>query len=510
MKTLMTLGLRRRDHGARASCRTRVGARRLFLAGLAGVAATGGCRSYERKPLELAATREAWLARSPSDESARRFAGTLGRAESDGGAVPVFDPSDGLTLGEAEPVALVFNRELRLARLRAGVLRATAEHAGLWADPVVGVDLERIVSGVAEPWVITGTVGLTIPISGRPAAEKDRAGAEYAAELQRLAAAEWATRAALRELWVEWSAQAHRARLAAELVDRLRDVAKLAERQEQAGVLSRVGARVFAVELAGSEADLIAARARASELELQLRDILGLSPQASLRLVESVAFTPRGDEGAWSRETMEQGNAELAAVRGEYEAAEQALRLEVRKQYPDLAVGPGYASDQGDDRVLLGLGLPIPLWNRNRQGVAEAAASREAARGRFESTYEHLASRLTIAQTRYEAARAVREAVESRVLPLADEQDSDVRRIAELGRVDPLLLLQGIRSRHDAKVRLVDARAAESIGAVRLDELIGPPTGGSPRGGPPASPEQPDSSANSAKPAEPAAPGGPP
>jgi outer membrane protein TolC len=185
---------------------------------------------------------------------------------------------------------------------------------------------------------------------------------------------------------------------------------------------------------------------------------------------------------------LDSSNPELAAVRAEYEVSEQSLRTEVRKQYPDLTIGPGYGTDQGDNRVLLGLSLPIPLWNRNQQGVAQATAQREVARGRFETTYEHLSSKLAIALTRFEAGKAQRALVESSVVPLADEQEADVRRVAALGRVDPLLLLESLKTQYGAKVRLVDARASESIGAVRLDELIGPPIPKLPQ---PATPESP-------------------
>ena len=78
------------------------------------------------------------------------------------------------------------------------------------------------------------------------------------------------------------------------------------------------------------------------------------------------------------------------------------------------------------------------------------------------------------------------------LVPLADEQDADVRRVAELGRVDPLLMLQAIKSQYDAKVRLVDARAAEATGGIRLDELIGPPTASPPFPVPPASQSPPE------------------
>jgi outer membrane protein TolC len=172
---------------------------------------------------------------------------------------------------------------------------------------------------------------------------------------------------------------------------------------------------------------------------------------------------------------MEQANPELNAVSAEYNVSEESLRTEVRKQYPDITIGPGYGTDQGDDRVLVGISLPVPLWNRNQQGVAVAEAERELARARFGVSYEHLASRLAVALTRYEAGRAQRESIETVVVPLADEQESDVRRIASLGRVDPLLLLEALSAQHEARLRLIDARATESLGAVRLDELIGPP-----------------------------------
>lgn len=475
MKTASSTAPRMRS-GTRALCAyPPVAVSTVVIAGL--LSGLAGCQSYERKPLDLDAIRVAWLSRSPSDPSIRDFAAGLDGADSGFGALRC-DPSDGLSLAEAEAVALVFNADLRQARLEADVTRATAAHAGLWEDPLLGVDLERIVSGAggANPWVVGSTLGLTIPISGRLEAEKARAGAELAAHLNRVAAREWATRAALRELWIEWSAARVRAEVTEELLARLRDVASLAARQEEAGSMTRVEARLFRLELAGREADLIALEARVRELELQIRSMLGLAPEMPLTLVPTVAFAARTTSMDELRTMLEASNPELAAVRAEYEASEQSLRAEVRRQYPDVTIGPGYGSEQGDNRVLLGLSLPIPLWNRNQQGVAQAAARREVAHGRFGTTYEQLSSRLAIALSRFEAGKAQRTLIESSVVPLTDEQEGDVRRVAALGRVDPLLLLESVKTQYAAKIRLVDARAGESIGAVRLDELIGPPT----------------------------------
>jgi outer membrane protein, heavy metal efflux system len=472
-RILVELSMKRHTFHAAA-----VSSARVISAVLLAAGGQAGCQSHERRPLDVAETRDAWLSRSASDESVRVFAERLASANPGASA---FDPADGLTLAEAEVVALVFNPDLRQARLEAGVWAAGAEFAGLWDDPVLGVDIERIVRGAggANPWVAGGTVGITIPLSGRLEAAKSRADAQARAELDRVAAREWATRSSLRELWVEWSAASMRLQIGRDVVARLQDIVHLAGLQEQAGSMSRLDARLFRVELARREADVLEYDGRLQELELQVRSMLGLSPRAQVTLMPVVSFATRELQGEAPRDAallaaMESSSPELAAVRSQYEVAEQSLREEVRKQYPDLVIGPGYGRDQGDDRVLLGLQVPLPLWNRNRQGVAEAKAEREAARGRFEGTYQHLATRLAIAMVRFESGKAQRAAVESTVVPLADEQEADARRVASLGRVDPLLLLESLKTQHDARLRLIDTRASESIGAVRVAELLGP------------------------------------
>jgi len=431
-----------------------------------------GCRTYELRPLDICAAEEAWLHRSVADETVREFAARLAATER--AQAETFDPTDGLTLSEAEPVALVFNRGLRVARLEARVAMATSEESGRWEDPIAGVDLERILESVSDPWVVAASIGITIPISGRLDAESAHADAEYRAALHAVAQREWETRIAVRETWIRWSSHLERAALLEQLVANLRSVAELATRQEEGGVLSRIDARVFRVELAGRETDAEALRAQVNDVELELRDLLGLAPTAPLQLVAALALdAPAGGEREL-RQMMLMRNPELLASAELYEVAELALRREIREQYPDLTIGPGYADDQGESRALFRLALPIPLWNRNQKAVAEATAAREAARARYEGTYERLSAHLVGAYRRHLAAREVREAIEHRVIPLALEQAEDVRRVASMGRVDAMLQLQAIDAQHEARLRLIDARAAEAIAAVRIQALLGP------------------------------------
>ncbi len=440
------------------------------IAGVLALATLGGCQAYQSQPLDMAAYRQEYLQRAADAPSVLQFAKRLASEEES----PVaFDLADGLSLAEAEAVALFYNPDLRVARLRAGVAQATARTAGLWEDPTLGVDAERILSNVQHPWIIGGAVGITLPISGRLDAEKQRATAAGHAELQQVKAQEWAVRCDLRRAWMEWSAAAHGAAIQTELLARLDDLLKLVDRLEKAGEYTRIDARVFRIERVTRAADLELIQSKAAEAELHVRSLMGLSAAAPVRLV--AATHHQSPQAADRRQAIETGNLEMAALKAEYEVAEATLQREIRAQYPDVTIGPGLKKEDGDDRALLGLSLPIPLWNRNQQGVAQALASRDLLRSQVQAGMERLLIALETAELRHRTAIRQRRTIETSVVPMVDEQEADTRRLAAAGRVDPLLILDALTRQHEARGRLLDSRVAESIALIRMDELTGPP-----------------------------------
>ncbi len=61
-----------------------------------------------------------------------------------------------------------------------------------------------------------------------------------------------------------------------------------------------------------------------------------------------------------------------------YAQAEIALEQAIRQQYPTLTLGPAIGREEGNNRVGFGAGINIPLWNRNRQAIAQQTAQRAA------------------------------------------------------------------------------------------------------------------------------------
>ncbi len=443
--------------------------RRVAVAALAG--ALAGCQGYERVPLDLDAHRARLLTRESAEEPLRHW---VERLAASGQQVPDrFDLADGLSPAEGEVLALFYNPDLRLARLDAGIALASFETAGLWEDPRFGFDGTQILSS-AGAFEYGLTLSLTIPVSGRLRVEKDRAGAAYEAELRRIVDAEWSLRAEMRSAWAGWAAASERVRLLGEVVAQVERITSITDRLEAAGELTRVESRLVRAEALGVRADLVAGRRSETQARLRLLELMGLPPDAKVDLLAvfpHAAIPQVGDE----TQHLIQANTTLAVHRAEYQIAEETLRLEVRRQYPDITIGGGYGNE-GDDRLLLGVSLPIPILNANRGGIAEARARRERARAGAETAYERLTHELASARAAMEAARQQRLSFEGELVPMLDAQAIEVERLAELGEIDTLVLLETVTRGLQAKSLLLELRTAEIVAASEIVRLLGPDT----------------------------------
>lgn len=453
--------------------RTRSGRRAAALGSIALLAATG-CQSYRAAPPALERHLDEWLARSPTAPAVAAFAQSL-RAPPRATARP-FDASDGLDADEAEVIALVFNGELRRARLATGITLAGVDHAGAWSDPTLGIDVAKIVSSSAEPWKLFGSLGLTLPLSGRLGLERTQAGRDHAVALARLAAAEWRTRMEVRRALAEREAASRRATVTREAVAALAEIVVVVDRMEQAGDLTRAEARLFRIE----QATLLA---RAAQLAAQLqrthhavRRLLGLAPTAELPLASEGALAPPHADELLANDSALRRHPALALARAEHEAAEAALELEIRRQYPDLELAPGLGREDGLDQVLLGLSLPLPLFERNRRAIAEATARRALTGAEVELALEQLLDARHAAETELSAARAQRTALEEGLVPLADQQFIDARHLAGLGELHALVLLDSLARQREAKLQLIDAALAETRAAIDRYEVVHAPT----------------------------------
>jgi outer membrane protein TolC len=441
-----------------------------LLAGPLAAALAGGCQTYSPAPVDLEAHARSFAARIPDAGSIGDFAARL---RMDDGPPRAVDADDGLDRHEGQYVALLFNAELRAVRLRAGVARAAADASGRWPDPELNAGFAKILESVAHPWIATASIALTLPVTGRPGLERELAESRHAQALLEARAAEARVLDALDLAWTRWSARRLEVDALADLIERLTALEAMAARLAAAQELNHVEARAFSLDRVSRQAQWIRARAAAAAAEAEIRQLLGLPPERDLRLVPATAIALRvGDEGA--RRALIDASPSVVLAEHEHELAERQLALAVARQWPELRLLPGFEEEDAQPRAALSFALPLPLWNGNGREIAESRAARGAAAETLRGSLERAMQDLARAEARRAAALEQRDLVEGQLVPLAEQQVVDGRKLADLGQLDVLLVLDALGRSFDAKALAIEAALAVAEATVEINALFWP------------------------------------
>jgi cobalt-zinc-cadmium efflux system outer membrane protein len=392
----------------------------------------GGCVRYHARPIDPARTVQALATRSLDDPGLGTFVDANAEPRPQTWPPPAWDLR-ALTLA-----AFYFHPDLDVARARWSVAQAGRVTAGERPNPSVaagpGYDTT---TKTPSPWI--PFVGFDIPIETAGKRGHRLAQASHLSEAARLdvASAAWRVRSRVRASLVDlWAASEERT-LREEEQALQQDNVRLLKLQWEVGAISAF--------------ELIQARLAADASRLALREAERRSAEARVRLAEAVGVTADALDGvSLSFEGLDDvpPEAALAEARAQallsrtdilsalaaYAAAQEALQLEVAKQYPDIHLGPAYEYDQGDNKWTLGVGLTLPIFSRNRGPIAEAEARRAEAAASFDALQARVLSEIDQALAGYRGARAQESDAEELLANLRQEETT-ARAIFELGEI---------------------------------------------------------------------------
>lgn len=432
-----------------------------------------GCQHVPPQPLDFTATRDAHRARLPELEPVRAY---LERAYPHSSApVDTFNLDDGVSLEEGQALALWYNPQLRVARIEAEGAAALGAASGRWPDPQLEVSagrkeieestggLLRDAGSVSREWIDAASLQITVPLSGRLRAERRMLKASHQVALAAAAEAEWQTLRQLRETWAAWTHATSAAELAGTHAAQLEEFARVAQALAQAGELQLTTARVFTIEHQHWTLEVARREAVARQLQGELFRQMGLLPGLPLALQPLAAPAQPSTHAELPKD-----HPALLHAESVYAAAEASLVHELRKQYPDLVLSPLREDDGGETSLQLGLGMPLPTWNANRAGIAEALAARETARARYEAAVFDLDAELRLALDEYANAANQRRELAEKQAPLVDQQLDDARRFLDAGELDLLVMHEAFQQAQDFRDAFLLAVLAEQQAAARL------------------------------------------
>jgi cobalt-zinc-cadmium efflux system outer membrane protein len=430
----------------------------------------GGCQglqTFQKQPLDLPSHSSKWLNQAPDTDLVMDFVKLI---EAKSGKSTNFNPANGVSMREAQMIALVYNPDLRVARLKANVAAATAKHAGLWDDPTVSFDILRVTDSVPKPWIVGGSISLTIPLSGRLRVEKSQAKAAMHAELDRVAEEEWRVANDLEKTWLAWSALQSELDQTKNIVSTLDSIVKSSKQLAEQGEIPKTEANLFTIEQTSQKIEIDRLRGEVLATEQEIRGLMGLSPKAPVKLISTLNVR----SWAPNNQRLAINNPSLNRLRSEYKVAEYDLLLEIRKQYPDLEIGPAVEREEGQSKIGFLGAIPIPSLNANRGGIAKAKANRQLAEAAFETEYERYVGKIAALKARKNALNSQNASMKKTLIPLVDQQLLDAKNLIDLGEGDSLVLLESFIRAHEAKLKVIAIQLKKSQVESDIRFLLGP------------------------------------
>ena len=390
------------------------------------------------------------------------------------------EPTGTINLRQALTLALTHNPDLKAFSWAVRAGEAKTLQAGLRPNPELETEIEEFggsgdLSGFSA---IETTIQLGVPIDLGGVRRKQRQIAGLEAEL-----AGWDYETArldvltqVNRAFIDVLAAQEVVTLNEELVRLAEQVFNTAKAQVEAGKVSPVQQMRTQVELANSRISL-----ETSKRELEgARFVLAATWGSTSPTFEKV----EGQfEMATPIPTVEQfadrvtQNPNIVRWTAEIAHRSAAIQLERSRRVPDLSIDGGmkHLSESGDVAFILGLSLPLPLFDRNQGAIREAEYNLAKA---FEEQKSAEVTVRTALATAYSALSAVAGTVSSlknEVLPSAQGTFDAVTEGYRIGKFDFLEMLDAQRTLFDVKGSYIDALAKYHKAVADVERLIGEP-----------------------------------
>jgi len=386
----------------------------------------------------------------------------------DGARLPVALP---LTLPQALQAAYANNPTLRAAGRAIGIADGERVQAGLLPNPELSVSTEGT---DRRSRVETVEMAQVIELGGKRSARIAAADHERQLAVEALRDRRSQLRADVMAAYLAALTMQERVLLARSAIEVASRATNAATRRVTAGKISpveqtrsRIAESTVRLELSQAEADLSLALRRLATL----MGSTGVIDQPLVMPAFDFAAVPAMSELAQrlaSAPRMRQARVQVSRQQAQVDL-ERALRV------PDLRVTVGSQRDReraDGSQAVLGISVPLPLFNRNQGNLAAAMHRADQARDELDAQQLELHQALADARQRAEVSQAQLDSLTRDLLPAA-QQAYDAAVIGfELGKFSFLDVLDTQRALILARTQYLGALSARYLAATDLERIV--------------------------------------
>ena len=388
-----------------------------------------------------------------------------------GGAPRMVEPAAPLTLNSALALALGANPLLSAAGRELEALEATIIQAQVHPNPQVAASVEDTRRATR-----TTTLQLNQPIElgGKRAARIGAAERGRDAAAADLDSRRAEIRSAVVAAFFDVLIAQERLRLAQASIELAQRATHAASRRVSAGKVSPVEETRARVAEAGVRIELTKAGSEQASARKRLASIWGNAmprferAEGDLEALPPLPALAELDSGLAA-------SPNLLRARIEVERRQALAEIERRRRIPDLTVSLGARRNEelGLNQAILGVSIPIPVFDRNQGNLLEALRRTDKARDELSATESRLSNELALAHERLNTARRETETLRREILPGAQSAYDAATIGFELGKFSFLDVLDAQRTSFQAKSQYLRALAEAHRSAAEIQRIIG-------------------------------------
>ncbi|NMZ83716.1 TolC family protein [Pseudomonas mandelii] len=376
-----------------------------------------------------------------------------------------------LTMDQALETAFANNPDLAAAQWETGIAQGERQQAGLIPNPEVSWEAEDTRRNsrtttvmINQPIELGGKRGARIEVASRA---QDAAGIELERKRNVL-------RADVIQAFYSSSTAQQRLLLSRQSIELAERGLRVAQGRIKSGKSSPVEGTRAEVQLSEVRLELRRAERDEASAYQRLAQVMGAPLPAFVSVGDPGRSIPTVPDSSLLLNRIGE-TAELRLAKLQIDQREASLGLEKAQRIPDLTVSIGSQYDERErERVnVVGLSMPIPLFNRNQGNVLAAARRTDQARDLRNASELRLRTEIQTTLDQWVTANTEVASFNQTILPAAQSAVDTATRGFEMGKFNFLDVLDAQRTLISARTQYIQAIAEATDAWVRIERIFG-------------------------------------
>ncbi len=386
-------------------------------------------------------------------------------------AAEVKEPAKKLTLQEALNLALSANPGLAVALREREAIEGVKTQAGVRPNPTVSTSIQDTRSDTRQIFL---QLNQEIELGNKRDARIEAADSIYNKATAELESKQADVHANVVAAFYEVLAAQERLTLAKSSVEVANLALDAAAKRVKAGKSSPVEETKSKIAESATKIELMQANSQLNSSRKRLSALWGnASPvfESAEGDVTQIPLTAPLNELS----AMLENAPAVKAAKIEVNARETMTKVERSKTTPNITISAGVVNNQelGLNQALLGLSVPIPLFDRNQGNLQEAVSRKYKAQDELTALQNQLSANLAGQYERLSAARQAATSLSTEILPGAQSAFDAANKGFSAGKFSFLDVLDAQRTLFQAKSQYIQALLDAHQAVAEIERILG-------------------------------------